>query len=628
MSAAVKIKKTADLKEPSFKLKRDFGDSTRISYDRFDLINGKHPWQDVMKDQVVLYPVRELNRGKVTYFNYALAKEMGLIHRSHPNKLTKELEQKIIKTFSIQIINEFEQEQGVKFDPTIVKTNPYMATRYLQLQHSSRSGKTSGDGRSIWNGYIQNNGKIWDISSRGTGVTKLAPGTSQLGKNLETGNEEIGYGCGQMEIDELYATAISSEIFHAHKIKTERVLAVIDLGKGVAIGVRAAPNLIRPAHIFLYLKQNDHENLKNAINYFIERQIKNKEWHFKPSKNKYDQFLNFIIEKFAQFTARLEVDYIFTWMDWDGDNVLANGGIIDYGSIRQFGCRHDEYRYDDVDRLSTNLNEQKYKARHLVQNFIQIVDFLKSGKKTNLNDYRNHPGLIKFEEEFRHYYSKQRLYNLGFQKNDIDYLLLEGSAEVQAFEKIYFYFESIKTVRQEEKVPDGINRPAIFNMRDLSRELPKLLLKNQLMAVEPIELFHIMMTSLVTSKDQKFKDIYRKKLFELQLCYLKLVEKTARKRSVTRVMREIESRSQVINRADRATGNAIIMVTDKIITNIKNGFPAENIQAIIDSFVESQILTPEKGLYDPKEILKRKSIASKKLLFKLLKITEDHKDEI
>ncbi len=620
--------KTDHLKEVPFRLKRDFSENKRISYERFDLINGKHPWQECLKDQVVLYPVRELGKGKVTYFNYNLAKEMGLIHKDHPNKMSKDLEQKLIKTFSIQIINEYEQEKGIKFDPAIVKKNMYMATRYLQLQHDSRSGKTSGDGRSIWNGYIQNNGKIWDISSRGTGVTCLAPGAAELGKNLQTGNNEIGYGCGQMEIDELYATAISSEIFHAHKIKTERVLLVIDLGKGVAIGVRAAPNLIRPAHIFLFSKQNDLANLKKSIDYFIDRQIKNKEWNFKSHKNKYDQFIEHTIEKFAQFTSRLEIDYIFTWLDWDGDNVLANAGIIDYGSIRQFGCRHDEYRYDDVDRLSTTLNEQKYKARHLIQNFIQIIDYIKTGTKKNLNDYRTHSLLSQFDEKFKYYYLRQRLYNIGFQKNDMEYLLQQHLDDVSVFEKSFYYFESIKTQRKAEEVADGINRPAIFNMRDLLRELPLLLLKNNLLPVEPIELFKIMISSQASSRDQKFTEIYRKKLLEFQKIYLQLIQKTSRKRSAVRVLKEVQNRSQIINRADRATGNAIITVVDKIISGLKNGFPTENIQTIIDNFVEAQILVPEKGLANPQDILKRKSQEAKKLLFKLLKITEDCKDEI
>ena len=51
-----------------------------------------------------------------------------------------------------------------------------MATRYLQLQHEIRQGKTSGDGRSIWNGYLKTKTLTFDISSRGTGATILVPG--------------------------------------------------------------------------------------------------------------------------------------------------------------------------------------------------------------------------------------------------------------------------------------------------------------------------------------------------------------------------------------------------------------------------------------------------------------------
>ena len=44
-------------------------------------------------------------------------------------------------------------------------------------------------------------------------------------------------------------------------IPTERCLAVIGFPDGT-IGVRSAPNLIRPAHIFRYLKQNRHAEVK------------------------------------------------------------------------------------------------------------------------------------------------------------------------------------------------------------------------------------------------------------------------------------------------------------------------------------------------------------------------------
>ena len=45
-----------------------------------------------------------------------------------------------------------------------------------------------------------------------------------------------------------------------------------------AIGVRSAPNLIRPAHIFRYLKQGRHEEIKASVDYFIDREVDNGFW--------------------------------------------------------------------------------------------------------------------------------------------------------------------------------------------------------------------------------------------------------------------------------------------------------------------------------------------------------------
>src|SRR6185503_16252427 len=210
-----------------------------------------------------------------------------------------------------------------------MKPNTYMATRYLQLQHTDKSGRTSGDGRCIWNGVVSSQGRVWDVSSRGTGVTALAPGAVEAGEPLKTGNLQHGYGCGMAEIDELFGAAILAEIFHRNSIPTERVLTIIDLGNGMGIGVRAATNLIRPAHLFMYLKQGKIEPLKRAVDYLIRRQHQNKVWNIKPDdRDRHTRLLDEVTKSFAQFVARLDRDYIFAWLDWDGDNVLADAGII------------------------------------------------------------------------------------------------------------------------------------------------------------------------------------------------------------------------------------------------------------------------------------------------------------
>jgi len=77
------------------------------SYEAFDQLDGSHPWQTAVPQGFILYPVRELRKGEVAYFNFDLAKEMGLIPKDHPEVLTAALKSKLLETFSLQIINEY-----------------------------------------------------------------------------------------------------------------------------------------------------------------------------------------------------------------------------------------------------------------------------------------------------------------------------------------------------------------------------------------------------------------------------------------------------------------------------------------------------------------------------------------
>ena len=157
-------------------------------YEKFKEIDGTHPWRSVSPDGYVDYQARYRPHGRVLYFNFPLAKEMGLIPSDHAVSITKELEQVILDTFSLQIINEYDLERGKKYPPETIKPHPFMATRYLQIQHRNRQGKTSGDGRSIWNGCLKSDNLLFDISSRGTGATILSPGAQEAQRHVATGD--------------------------------------------------------------------------------------------------------------------------------------------------------------------------------------------------------------------------------------------------------------------------------------------------------------------------------------------------------------------------------------------------------------------------------------------------------
>ena len=76
---------------------------SKNSYSKISKINGKHPLQTETLDSFVAYRARKRHGGKVVVFNYELAREMGLISKSHPNVMTKELEKELLDTFALVI---------------------------------------------------------------------------------------------------------------------------------------------------------------------------------------------------------------------------------------------------------------------------------------------------------------------------------------------------------------------------------------------------------------------------------------------------------------------------------------------------------------------------------------------
>ncbi len=63
----------------------------------FDQIDGSHSYKDAVTDGYVEYQVRTRDGGSVFFFNFELAKKMGLIPESHPNELTAKLKEKILE---------------------------------------------------------------------------------------------------------------------------------------------------------------------------------------------------------------------------------------------------------------------------------------------------------------------------------------------------------------------------------------------------------------------------------------------------------------------------------------------------------------------------------------------------
>jgi uncharacterized protein YdiU (UPF0061 family) len=564
-------------------------------YDKFRTLNGKHPWRDTSADGYVDYQARHRPGGRVLYFNYHLARELELIPANHAQRMNPRLEKSILETFALRIINEYDVAHGKQFPPHTVRPSPYMATRYLQAQHKDKRGITSGDGRAVWNGLIKTERLTFDVSSRGTGATCLSPGAQIAGVPVQTGDDSWGYSCGTAELDEMIGTALMSEIFYLNGLPTERTLAVIDFGDGTAIGVRTAPNLIRPAHIFRYLKQSRHAELKASLDYFIQRQADNGFWKLPAdSKQRYSQALQYIARSYGSLAAALEEEYIFNWLAWDGDNMLASGAILDYGSIRQFASKHDKYRYDDVERFSSCLTEQRFWARELVKVFAQAMQFALTGTKLNLQQFKNARCLREFDAAFEEERNRRILWRLGFAPEQIVELLSRGKREIDDLRRALSFFEDLKISRGIEKVSDGITHRPVFLIRNLLRELPAYYQSqcaSHFGSLMPPELFcRIMAASYVKRRDLRLTPTRIARAQNFQKCYQRLVAAAGPYEKVLETLRE---RSAIINHPHRMTGNALIWIVGEVIAR-KDKLGRGELQAAMSAFIESQVLVPGK----------------------------------
>jgi uncharacterized protein YdiU (UPF0061 family) len=582
---------------PSRERKRSRSPSTQRTsgrlYPRIGEIDGRHPLQRAAPSAVVAYPARRRRDSSLTYFNFELAREIGLIPPDHPDRLDAELRRTLLETFSLVIVNEWDESHGRVPPKRDLRAHPYMATRYLQLQHPDRIGKNSGDGRSIWNGVIRTRRGVWDVSSCGTGVTRLCPATSQLGRFFRTGNLLADYGCGTAHVEEGIGAALMSEVFARNGIPTERVLAVLSLPSGQAINVRVAPNLLRPSHFFGLLRRREDEDLRRCVLYYADREIDAGRWPaLKSARAKFDHLAGQVARDFARAAATFESEYIFCWLEWDGDNILTDGSILDYGSVRQFGLYHRDYRFEDMDRFSTSIPEQKRKARQIVQRFAQIRDLLRTGNLTPLSKLRRDPVLTTFDETFEAERKRLFLQKLGFDREQYEPILSDPPPCLTALMQSHRRFERCRSSRGPHRVPDGLSWDAVYCMRDIVRELPQRLLESMDQCVDRLDsaaFLEIALSDYASRKDRAATDYRRRAAMFYQKAYLELVAEVARRegRDLPGLLASIAPKAAARNPYARMTGDGLAHATKQIAAN-RSRLTPEEIYRLIDAFVRAQ----------------------------------------
>jgi uncharacterized protein YdiU (UPF0061 family) len=562
-------------------------------YSRLTALDGRHPLRERVPSAVVSYPARRRHDGEIAYFNFGLAREIRLLPADHPDQMTPALRRTLLETFGLVIVNEWDQAHGNLPSARDRLPHEFMATRYLQLQHPDKRGLNSGDGRSIWNGLIETTRGRFDVSSCGTGVTRLCPATSVHGEFFRTGNQIADYGCGTAHIEEGLGAALMSEAFARTGVRTERVLAIVSLPGGFAINVRIAPNLLRPSHFFGLLRRREDEDLRRCVLYYAEREIEDRRWPFIASERERVRYLpERVAVDFARAAATFESEYIFCWLDWDGDNVLTDGSIIDYGSVRQFGLYHHSYRFADPDRMSTSIPEQKRKARQIVQRFAQMRELLLRGEAPSLASLRDDPVLALFDREFERERRRLFLRQMGFQESESHHLIHSAPAAVDSLLELHNRLERKRSSRGKRKVADGLSWDAVYCMRDVLRELPARLAPAA-SGVRPeipaAAFYEIALSNYASRRDRRISAHRRQQALAYQRAYVALCERVAQRRHLplTEILAELAPRARARNPFARMTGDGLTHAAQRLATS-KSRLSAEETYHLIDAFADSQ----------------------------------------
>jgi hypothetical protein len=300
---------------------------------------------------------------------------------------------------------------------------------------------------------------------------------------------------------------------------------------------------------------------------------------------------------------------------------------MDYGSIRQFAAKHDKYRYDDVDRWSTSLTEQRYWARELVKVFAQACHFARSGRKLNLRRFKNLSCLRQFDAFFEREREWRLLWHLGFTNEQIDMLRRTARSEIGDLRRALEFFEEVKVARGMEKLSDGVTHRPVFLIRNLLRELPAYYLKEceaKLGAMmEPRRFCETMAASYASRHDLRMTPARVARAKNFQKCYQRLIAAAG---DYPSILRQLTQRSAVINYEHRMTGNGVINVVDEII-KAKDELTRSDLQVVMDRFIESQVLIP--GQWKPITQDEREgSSAKSRLLKSILSNLEECKETV
>ena len=116
---------------------------------------------------------------------------------------------------------------------------------------------------------------------------------------------------------------------------------------------------------------------------------------------------------------------------------------------------------------------------------------------------------------------------------------------------------------------------------------------------------------MAKEEDKKLNDSRKLKIVEFQEIYRDLIRVLGEK--IEETLQGIAQRSSVINYEHRCTGDGLTWIVNEIIA-AKEKMPQDQLQEVIDRFIESQVLVP--GEWKPIKEEEAKGNSAKAILMK------------
>jgi hypothetical protein len=266
---------------------------------------------------------------------------------------------------------------------------------------------------------------------------------------------------------------------------------------------------------------------------------------------------------------------------------MADGRLIDYGSIRRFGVFHHKYRFDDVERWSTNILEQRLKARATVQTIVQMVDYLVHGECRPLVDFKNHKFLEIFDETFWRERHKHLLYKFGFDGAQAETLMEKHQDLVIKFARQHDSLEKRLINRRAVRVQDGSNQPALFNMNQMRSQLALNV------SVEPHQnnIKDLVLKSLTKYCSGADRKVALKQCGQVRslLVHLKKIHDSVREgtrgKNLKNQEKQFLNRALNKNRVARITGDGMIFI-GQLVSRKRKTLSPEQLYVLMLSFLE------------------------------------------